>query len=64
MEKKVVITAINMTTALGLDWQTTWENLVVGKSGVRKITLFDTTNHATKIAAQLPDEFETYAQER
>mgnify|MGYP001348709637 CR=1 FL=1 len=58
MAKKVVVTAVNMLTALGLDWEESWENLKEGKSGVKKITLFDASENQTQIAAQLPDEFE------
>jgi 3-oxoacyl-[acyl-carrier-protein] synthase II len=59
--KRVVVTGINLITALGLDLATSWENLVAGKSGARKITLFDTAENATKIAAELPPEFDDYA---
>ena len=63
MNKRVVVTGINIITSLGLNLKTSWENLVKGKSGVKLNTLFDTTNLQTKIAAQLPDEFEKYAEE-
>jgi len=48
-------------TGVGLDLKTSWENLVAGRSGVGKITLFDASNHQTKIAAQVPDDFDDYA---
>ena len=32
---------------------TTWQNLIAGKSGIDRITLFDTTNFATKIAGEV-----------
>ena len=63
MEKRVVVTGINMMTALGLDLKTSWDNLVTGKSGTGRITLFDASEHTTKIAAQLPDSFDDYAKE-
>ncbi|MBN2535324.1 MAG: beta-ketoacyl-[acyl-carrier-protein] synthase family protein [Spirochaetales bacterium] len=50
-----------MITALGLNYQTCWENLKNGQSGVKKITLFDPEDNETRIAAQLPDGFEEYA---
>ncbi len=62
MNKRVVVTGINIITSLGLNLKTNWENLVAGKSGVKKITLFDASNYQTKIGAQLPDEFEEYAE--
>ena len=57
MDKKVVVTAINMITALGLDWEETWGNIQKGKSGIKNISLFDPSENQTKIAAELPSEF-------
>lgn len=50
-------------TSLGLDLETNWTNLVAGKSGGGKITLFDASDHDTKIACELPSEFDKYAKE-
>lgn len=61
MTRKVVITGLNIISSLGLDLKTNWENLIVGKSGVKKISLFDPSNLLTRIAAQVPDEFEEYS---
>lgn len=61
MDKKVVITGINILTSLGLDLQTNWENMIAGRNGVKRITLFDPQGLQTQIAAQLPDAFEEYA---
>jgi 3-oxoacyl-[acyl-carrier-protein] synthase II len=61
MSNKVVITGINIITSLGLDLQSNWSNLVAGKNGVKKITLFDPAGLQTQIAAQIPDSFEEYA---
>lgn len=54
MAKKVVVTGVNMLTALGLDWEETWENIIKGKSGTKKISLFDASENQTQIAAELP----------
>ena len=64
MDRKVVITGYNMISPLGLNADETWENLVKGKSGVDKITLFDPSELQTRIAAQLPDTFHSYSRER
>jgi len=64
LEKRVVITGVNLMTALGLDLKTSWDNLVAGKSGAGKITLFDTSEHQTKFAAELPAEFDEYCKGR
>ena len=61
MTRKVVITGLNIISSLGLDLKTNWENLIIGKSGVKKISLFDPSNLLTRIAAQVPDEFEEYS---
>ena len=58
MSKKVVITGFNVLTAIGLDWEETWDNIQKGKSGVKNITLFDASENQTQIAAELPSEFE------
>jgi len=57
--EKVVVTGMHMITSLGLDMQSNWENLKAGKSGVKKISLFDASSCQTQIAAELPAEFET-----
>lgn len=57
MAKKVVVTGFNMLTALGLDWEETWQNIQAGKNGVKKISLFDASENQTQIAAELPAEF-------
>lgn len=58
MSKKVVVTGFNVLTALGLDWEETWKHIQEGKSGVKKISLFDASENQTQIAAELPAEFE------
>ncbi len=42
-----------MLTPLGNDVQTSWNNLLEGKSGAEFITHFDTENYGTKFAAML-----------
>ncbi len=57
MAKKVVVTGLNMITALGLNWEETWKNIQEGKSGIKRISLFDASENQTQIAAELPNEF-------
>jgi 3-oxoacyl-[acyl-carrier-protein] synthase II len=61
MSKKVVITGMNIITSLGLDLQTNWENLIAGKNGIKKITLFDPAGLQTQVAGQVPESFEEYS---
>jgi len=63
VQRRVVVTALNMLTALGVDLESSWAGLVAGRSGVRRIRLFDPTSHATQIAAQVPEEFEEYSRQ-
>ncbi len=58
------MTSVDLMTALGLDLKTSRDNLVAGKSGVGKITLFGASEHTTQIAAELPADFDDYAKER
>jgi 3-oxoacyl-[acyl-carrier-protein] synthase II len=53
MRKRVVVTGLGCISPLGLDVQTTWSNILAGKSGVGPITLFDASAHKTKIAAEV-----------
>lgn len=52
---RVVVTSVSAVTPLGQDVDTSWENLLAGKSGVGKITKFDCSDYATKIAAEVND---------
>ena len=61
MPGKVVVTGLNVISSLGLDLKTNWENLLLGRSGVRRITLFDASGLQTRIAAEVPDSFEAYS---
>jgi 3-oxoacyl-[acyl-carrier-protein] synthase II len=53
--RRVVVTGFGMVSPLGLDVETSWKNIVHGKSGIGPITLFDTSNSAVKIAAEVKD---------
>lgn len=63
---RVVITGISAMTPIGNDAETSWANLLAGKSGITEITRFDTAEHATKIAGEIkdfkPEEFITAKQ--
>ena len=48
--KKVVITGMGIVCPVGTGIDATWKNLLNGKSGIRKITEFDTNDIASKIA--------------
>ncbi|MEN6371981.1 MAG: beta-ketoacyl-ACP synthase II [Armatimonadota bacterium] len=52
-ERRVVITGMGVLTPVGLTVEEYWTSLVAGKSGAGLITRFDTSNHTSKIAAEL-----------
>lgn len=61
MARRVVVTGIGLVTPLAIGTRQTWEALVNGQSGVGRITHFDTSAHASRIAAEVknfnPEDF-------
>jgi 3-oxoacyl-[acyl-carrier-protein] synthase II len=55
MGRRVVVTGMGLLTALGNDLASSWESLLAGRSGVRRITRFDPEGFATQIAAEVKD---------
>ncbi|MFH2012221.1 MAG: beta-ketoacyl-ACP synthase II [Pseudomonadota bacterium] len=55
MKRRVVVTGLGAVTPLGIGVENTWKALCEGKSGISKITRFDTTNYQTKIAGEVKD---------
>ena len=55
MRRRVVITGLGAVTPIGLSVKTFWESLLAGKSGISRITKFDTSNFSVKIAAEVKD---------
>ncbi len=53
--KRVVITGLGALTPLGNSVDELWQNAVNGKSGVSKITKFDTSLYKTTFAGELKD---------
>ncbi|MEL6202476.1 MAG: beta-ketoacyl-ACP synthase II [Pseudomonadota bacterium] len=52
--RRVVITGIGMVSPLGADAETTWKNLLAGKSGARRVSEFEVDDLAAQIACRLP----------
>jgi len=52
--RRVVVTGIGLVTPLGGDVKSTWDGLIAGKSGVRKIDRFDVSDLPAKVAGQVP----------
>jgi 3-oxoacyl-[acyl-carrier-protein] synthase II len=53
--RRVVITGMGMVSPLGTGVEKSWQALLQGKSGIGKITKFDTTGYDTQIAAEVKD---------
>jgi len=53
--RRVVITGVGMVSPLGLNAETTWDNLLAGRSGTGPITHVDTSDYAVRVAAELRD---------
>ena len=51
--KRVVVTGVGMITPLGIGVQESWNGLLAGRSGIRKITHFDASNFPTQIAGEV-----------
>jgi 3-oxoacyl-[acyl-carrier-protein] synthase II len=54
-DRRVVITGMGMVSPLGNDVQTSWSNLLAGKSGAADITAFDHSNYNVHFACELKD---------
>ena len=52
-QRRVAITGLGVVSPLGHDVNTTWTNLLAGKSGVSEITHFDASAFPTRIAAEV-----------
>jgi 3-oxoacyl-[acyl-carrier-protein] synthase II len=52
-KRRVVITGFGAITAVGNTVKETWNSLLEGKSGIAKITLFDSSDFKTNIAAEV-----------
>jgi 3-oxoacyl-[acyl-carrier-protein] synthase II len=51
--RRVVVTGLGLVTPLGGDVETTWKNLIAGKSGAGPITHFDASDQKCTIACEV-----------
>jgi 3-oxoacyl-[acyl-carrier-protein] synthase II len=51
--KRVVVTGMGVVCPIGLNRDEFWTNLVAGKSGINRISCFDTTNYPVKVAGEV-----------
>ncbi|MGB2739448.1 MAG: beta-ketoacyl-ACP synthase II [Cognaticolwellia sp.] len=53
--RRVVVTGLGMLSPLGNSPESTWQNLLLGKSGISDITHFDTSSYPTRFAGLVKD---------
>ena len=51
--RRVVVTGMGLVTPLGADVETTWKNILAGKSGAGPITHFDASDQKCRIACEV-----------
>jgi len=51
--RRVVITGLGAVSPVGNDVQTTWQNIVAGKSGIDRISRFDASAFTSQIAGEV-----------
>ena len=60
-KRRVVVTGVGMISPLGIGVEKSWEGLLAGKSGIGRITQFDSSQFPTKIAGEVegfnPEDF-------
>ena len=54
-ERRVVITGIGIISPIGLNKDDFWKNILAGKSGIRNLTSFDTTEYGTHFGGEITD---------
>ena len=53
--RKVVVTGLGMVSPLGNTVESTWSNLIAGKSGIGPITSFDVKRYSTRFGGSIKD---------
>jgi len=53
--RRIVVTGVGMITALGHNATDNWAALIAGRSGVRRISLFDPAGYDSQVAGEVPD---------
>lgn len=61
MNKRVVVTGLGVISSIGIGKKAFWDNLLKGKSGIKKVTLFDTSkfhrHYAGEVKNFIPSRF-------
>ncbi|MCK5113687.1 MAG: beta-ketoacyl-ACP synthase II [Phycisphaerae bacterium] len=54
-DRRVAITGMGLVTALGYTTDVFWKNIIAGKSGIKTIESFDTSDYPVKIGGEITD---------
>lgn len=54
-KRRVVVTGLGVVSPVGIGVKAAWANIIAGKSGITKITKFDTSAFTTTIAGEVKD---------
>jgi len=54
-KRRIVVTGLGVVSPVGVGVQTSWANIIAGKSGISKITKFDASNFSSQIAGEVKD---------
>jgi 3-oxoacyl-[acyl-carrier-protein] synthase II len=55
--RRVVVTGMGIVSPVGNTVSSAWENILAGRSGIRPITAYDTTNFTTRFAGLVAEGF-------
>jgi 3-oxoacyl-[acyl-carrier-protein] synthase II len=55
LKRRVVVTGVGIISPLGIGVEKSWNGIIEGKSGIKKISRFDVSNFSVKIAGEVPD---------
>jgi 3-oxoacyl-[acyl-carrier-protein] synthase II len=55
MNKRIVVTGMGVVSSIGIGKDAFWRNLIAGKSGISRVTAFDTTEHFTHNGGEIKD---------
>lgn len=51
--RRVVVTGLGVVSSIGIGWQEFWKNLIAGKSGISRISSFDTSGYERHYAGEI-----------
>jgi len=55
MNHRIVVTGIGVVSPIGIGKNEFWTSLVLGRSGIRRISRFDAASYPTQVAGEIPE---------